>query len=210
MRSRVTTNGQPSRLYVLLAAVHIPQQTTPLEADSSFVLSAFNSATNTCNQYLQAVVDDLHSRKQAQQKGTIAALSIAGHQYYRVDFDFRESPNHRTFICTESKNYLLQWNIVGLSKNAVESTVSTLNTIGAAQPNTAPVEPPSSDTDPKASGATQSKEHVVRVKIGQGVSQGLLVKHSTACLPRSGTICSNPRIGEVERDHQQKWRHRRP
>ena len=175
MRSRVATNGQSS-LYVLLAAVHIPQQTASLEADSSFVLSAFNSAGYNCNQYLQAVVDDLHSRKQAQQKGTIAALNIAGHQYYRVDFDFRESPNHRTFICTESKNYLLQWKIVGLSKNAVESTVSTLNAIGAAQPNTAPVDPPATDIDAKASGASQSKEHVVRVKIGQGVSQGLLIK----------------------------------
>ena len=65
----------------------------------------------------------------------------------------------------------------------MESTVSTLNTIGAAQPNTAPVEPPASDTDPKTSGATQSKEHIVRVKIGQGVSQGLLIKQVRPVYP---------------------------
>lgn len=183
MRGRVATSGPPSSMYVLLAAVHIPQQTAPLEADSSFVLSALESRGHSCQQNLQAIADDLHSRKQAQQKGTIAPVTFAGREFYRADFDFRESPTHRTFLCAESKSYLLQWNVVGLSKNAMESTISTLNAIGAIQAKTAPVARPATDTDSNLTGATQSKEHSVRVKIGQVVSQGLLVKQVRPVYP---------------------------
>lgn len=176
MQNRVAARGQGNSMYVLLAAVHVPQQTASLEANSSFILSAFNSAGNSCNQYLQAVVEDLHSRKQAQQKGTISALTVAGHQYYRADFEFRENPSHRTFVCTESKNYLLQWSIIGLSKSAVDSVVSTFDAIGAAQPDTSPATHPAGDTDLQSSGTSQTDKKAVRVKIGQGVSQGLLIK----------------------------------
>lgn len=89
MRSRVATNGQPASMYVLLAAVHIPQQTAPLEADSSFVLSALESTGHSCQQNLEATANDLHSRKEAQQKGTIAPVTFAGREFYRADFDFR-------------------------------------------------------------------------------------------------------------------------
>jgi TonB family protein len=135
MRKRTSEGGRLTGVYVLLAAVHIPQQTAPLEADSSFVLSALESGSRSCEQYFQSLVNDLHSRKVAQQKGTVRPLTVAGRDFYRADFEFRESPSHRTFLCTKSGDYLLQWNIAALSKGAVESTASTLNAVHATIPN---------------------------------------------------------------------------
>jgi len=173
MRKRVSAGGQSSGMYVLLAAVRIPQKTAPLEADSSFVVSAIESGGRSCEQYLQAVADSLHSQKEAQEKGAVATLTFVGREFYRADFDFRESPSHRTFLCTQSKRYLLQWNVVGLSKGAVESVVSTLNSISAMQPKAAPAEPAASAN----SGAgPENKPQVMSVRVAQGVSQGLIIK----------------------------------
>lgn len=166
MRSRVAQSAQSSGMYVLLAAVHIPQQTTVLEADSSFVLSALQSGGNNCQQYLSAVANNLQSHKQAQGRGTIAPVTFGGRAFYRADFVFKERPNHRTFICTESKNYLLQWNIDGLSDSAVDSAVTTLKAIGAAKSDTDSVEPL---TFPNGG-------HIPRVKVAQGTSEGLRIK----------------------------------
>ena len=182
MRKRVSAGGQSSGMYVLVAAVHIPQQTAPLEADSSFVLSAIESAGRNCEQYLQDLADALHSRKEAKQKGTTAPLTIAGHDFYRADFDFGESPSHRSFLCTQSKDYLLQWNVVGLSKGAVESVVSTLNPIDASQSkaSAAGAAPNNSNSTP----GTQNRPQVVSVRVAQGVSQGLILKKVPPVYPQ--------------------------
>jgi len=176
MRKKVAVDGQSPGMYVLLATVHIPQQTAPLEADSSFVLSAVDSAGRNCEQYLQGLADALHSRKQAKQKGTVTALTIAGRDFYRADFDFGESPSHRTFLCTESKNYLLQWGIVGLSKSDIESTISTLKTFQLWQSPSPPAVPSEKAASSSATAAMQSKPQVVSVRVAQGVSQGLIIK----------------------------------
>jgi TonB family protein len=184
MRKRVSADGQSPGIYVLLAAVHIPQQTAPLEADSSFVLSALESANRSCEQYLQSLGNALHSRKEAQQKGTATPLTIAGRDFYRIDFEFRESPSRRTFLCTQSKNYLLQWNIVGLSKGTVESSVSTLNAIHAGQSQTPPAERSGMDAPSNSAGDMQSKPQVVRVRVAAGVTQGLILKKVPPVYPQ--------------------------
>jgi TonB family protein len=64
MRKRLGSGAQPpAGMYVLVAAVHIPQQTTSLEADSSFVLSAIASGGRSCEQYLKGLADSLSSQK---------------------------------------------------------------------------------------------------------------------------------------------------
>lgn len=174
MRKRVSASGQSPDVYVLLAAVHIPQKTAPLEADSSFVLSAIESNGRNCEQYLTALADSVRSRKEAQEKGTSVPLSIGGHDFRRADFNFRESPSHRSFLCAQSKQYLLQWNIAGLSMSAVESVISTLNGIVTVQPKlSASVSAP---TDSNVKAETQNNTQIVRVRIAQGISQGLIVK----------------------------------
>ena len=175
MRKRVAEGGSLG-LYVLLAAVHIPQQTAPLEADSSFVFSALDGAGRNCEQHLQGLADDLHSRKQAKGKGSVTALMIAGRNFRRVDFDFGESPGHRTFLCMESKDYLLLWNIAGLSKGAVESTVSTLNAIQSASLPSSPAISVENAANSNASAGKGNKAQVANVKVAPGISQGLLIK----------------------------------
>jgi TonB family protein len=182
MRERVSAGGQSSGMYVLIAAVHIPQQTAPLEADSSFVLSALDSGGRNCEQYLKALAASLHSQNEAQVKGTVIPSSIAAHDFHRADFDFRESPSHRTFLCTKSKDYFLQWSVVGLSKGAVESVVSTLNVIDSSQSKASPAgaDPNNSNSAP----GMQSKPQVVSVRVAQGVSQGLILKKVPPVYPQ--------------------------
>jgi TonB family protein len=177
MRKRFSGGGQSSGVSVLLAAVRIPQQTAPLEADSSFVLLAVESGGRGCEEHLKTLGDSFRSQKVAQEKGGVAPLALAGHDYYRADFDFRESPSHRTFLCTPSKEYLLQWNIVGLSKNAVESVIATLNSISATQPSkSVSPQPPAPSPPADAAASTPNKPQVVSVRVEQGVSAGLVIK----------------------------------
>jgi TonB family protein len=181
MRKRLSAGAQSSPgMYVLLAAIHIPQQTAPLEADSSFVLWAVDGGGRNCSQYLNALADSLHSQKEAQEKGTVTPLIIAGRDFERVDLDFRQSPSHRSFLCTQSKDYLLQWNIVGLSKTAVESFISTLNEIGSMRHEV----PAGSSSANSNAGATPNKSQAVGVRVAQGISQGLIVKKVTPIYPQ--------------------------
>ena len=70
----------------------------------------------------------------------------------------------------------MQWNIVGLSKNAVESVVSTLNSISATQFKTAAT-PPGAPSPPANDAASQrNKPQVISVRVSQGVSAGLIIK----------------------------------
>jgi TonB family protein len=181
VRKRVSAGGPSPDVYILLAAVHIPQKMASLEADSSFVLSAIDSGGRSCEQYLTALADSLRSRKEAQEKGAVVSLSVGGHDFRRADFNFRESPSHRSFLCTPSKQYLLQWNIAGLSMDAIESVVSTLSGIVVVQPKV-PVAV-SAPTNSNLNVDTQNKPQIVRVRIAQGISQGLIVKKVAPVYP---------------------------
>ena len=182
MRKRISVGGQSSGTYVLLAAVHIPQQTAPLEADSSFVLSALDSGGRSCEQHLKALADSLHSQKEAQEKGSVTLHTFAGHEFYRADFEFRQSPSHRTFLCTQSKQYFLQWNIDGLSKSAVESVISTLNAIDSVQHKVPAAASVPSDSN-SAARAAQDRSQVRNVRVAQGVIQGLIIKRVQPVYP---------------------------
>jgi TonB family protein len=120
------------------------------------------------------------SHKEAQEKGTVTALTFAGREFYRADFDFRESPSHRTFLCTQSKGYLLQWNVAGLSEGDVESFVSTLNSISATQPKPATAEPARATN---CGAGTENKPQVKSIRVAQGVSQGLIIKKVSPVYP---------------------------
>ncbi len=182
-RSRNAANGPTPGIYVLLAAVHIPQRNNSQEADASFVLSAFDSSGRGCDQYLQGLAGDIHSQKQGQQKGAVTSVTIAGREFYRADFDFREDPSRRTFLCTQSKGYLLQWMIAGLFKDATESTIATLNAI---QPATHASDPASNSQGTTAANATQatgSQQKILRVRVSQGVTQGMKIKDVSPIYP---------------------------
>jgi len=168
--------------YVLLAAVHIPQHTAPLEADSSFVLSALDGgsgSTESCDKYLQALGAGIQSTKQGKQKGEVSKFTIGSRDFYRIDFEFNSAPRHRAFICNQAKGYLLQWNIAGLSKNAIDAVASTLNLIQPVNRQT-PV-PSASDAALKI----PRNDPIVpsRVRVSQGVTAGMVVKRVQPIYP---------------------------
>ncbi len=183
MRSRNSANGPTPGTYVLLAAVHIPQRSNSQEADASMVLSAFDSGGRGCEQYFQGLASDIHSQKQGQQKGAVASMTIAGREFYRADFDFREDPSRRTFLCTQSKGYLLQWMIAGLFKDATESTIATLNAIQPATHASDPASNRQGTTAANATQATGSQQKILRVRVSQGVTQGMKIKDVSPIYP---------------------------
>ncbi len=177
MRSKSASEGNAQGAAVLLAAVHIPQDTDPLKADSSFTVLAVNRSgtpPQDCQHYLEALANDVQSRKEGQQKGDVSQFTIAGHDFYRRDFEYRRGVDHRTFLCTSSNDYLLQWNIVGWSKQAIETAVSTLQSMTASAPLSPPVPPP-----PTQGG----QQPATQVRVSQGVSMGLLIKRVAPIYP---------------------------
>src|ERR1035437_6280005 len=179
-RSKLASEGNTQGTYVLLAEVHIPQDTDSLRADSSFTVFAVNHpgapSSQECRQYLEAVASGLRSQKEGRQKGDVSQFTVAGHDFYRGDFEYRHGVDHRTFLCTSVKDYLLQWTIVGWSKQAIETAVSTLGSMAPLPPPTLP-QPPAKPTP----GGHQSLP--MRVRVSPGVSTGLLIKKVTPVYP---------------------------
>jgi len=180
MRSKIASEGNSQGTYVLLAAVHIPQDSEPMKADSSFIVISTNrSGAQDCKQYLEVFANSVQSHKDGKPKGDVSQFTIAGHDFYRRDFEFRHDPEHRTFLCTSMKDYMLQWNIVGLSKDAIETAVSTLRSITPAPP------PPATTAQPPPPTVKSSNvsPHVQAVRVSSGVSVGLLIKKVVPVYP---------------------------
>ena len=180
MRSKIASEGNSQGTYVLLAAVHIPQDSEPMKADSSFMVLATNhSGAQDCKQYLEVFANSVQSQKDGKPRGDVSQFTIAGHDFYRRDFEFRHDPEHRTFLCTSIKDSMLQWNIVGLSRNAIETAVSTLRSITTAPP------PPATTTQPPPATVKSSNvsPHAQAVRVSSGVSVGLLIKKVVPVYP---------------------------
>ncbi len=178
MRSKLAAEGNTQGTYVLLAELHIPQDTDSLRADSSFTVFAVSrpggASSQECRQYLETVASELRSQKEGQQKGDVTQVTIAGHGFYRGDFEYRHGVDHRTFLCTAIKDYLLQWTIVGWSKQAIETAVSTLNSITNL--------PPTMPSDPVPSPPVDQRPPL-KVRVSSGVSTGLLIKKVVPTYP---------------------------
>jgi TonB family protein len=176
IRKRFVAEKWGSGVYILLAAVHIPEHTAPLEADSSFVLSAIESisgsTTENCQRYLENLAADLSSGKETQEKGEVGEFSVAGRDFRSTDFKFRRDPRFRTTVCTQAKSYLLQWNVSGLSKSAVDNTVLTIKTLTPL---------PSSLTEQSV---TQEWSNTPRyVKISSEIAKGLKIRQIDPVYP---------------------------
>jgi TonB family protein len=173
MRGKVASEGPSSGTYVLLAALHIPQNASPLRADSSFTFLAVNRpADQDCKQHLELLVNSLQSQKDGKPKGAVSQFTSAGRDFYRADFEFRQSIEHRTFVCLSSKDYFLQWNIIGWPKQAIETAVATLGSMTSAPPTTAPAPQP-----------VGNQNAPMKVRVATGVATGLLIKKVTPIYP---------------------------
>ena len=96
VRSKIAAERNRRGTYVLLAAVHIPQTHASLRADSSFNVLAVSrpgASLQDCKQSLEAMASELESQKEGQQKGDLRQFTIAGHDFYRGDFEYRLGTN---------------------------------------------------------------------------------------------------------------------
>ncbi|MBZ5663811.1 MAG: energy transducer TonB [Acidobacteriia bacterium] len=177
IRSKTAAEENPHGTYVLLAAIHLPQDSDPSRADTSLIIKAAyrpSAPPQDCADYLQAVAASLRSQKEGESRGDVTQFTVAGHDFYRGNFEYSHGVNHGAVLCTSIKDYMLRWHIVGRSKEEVEVAVSTLQAITPTPPMTTP-QPPTAVAD----GA-----HVPdQVRISSGVSTGLLVRKVTPEYP---------------------------
>ena len=172
MRAKVAADGKAAGPSVLLAAVHIPVDSEPLRADSSFTVFALPlkaTSAGNCTEYLNGLTTSIQSQKQGEPKGSLSQFTVAGHDFYRRDFQFKKGIDHRTFVCTATKEYLLEWILEGWSKEAIETAVATMQSITPSAPVSQPVPVPPSPQQAKPAVPT-------RVRVSAGVSTGLLIK----------------------------------
>jgi TonB family protein len=194
MRSKLASEGKADGKYVLLSAVHIPQDTDPLKADSSFTVYALSGtgvpAPDECKHYLELVAENLRTQKEGQQKGDVIQIAIAGHNFYRGDYEYRHGVDHGALLCTAIKDYLVQWNIEGWSKQAIETAVSTLNLMTSLPPiSLQSLDPP-----------TEPSKAPKQVQVAQGASTGLVIKRVQPVYPpeaRYEHIQGSVRLGAI-------------
>ncbi len=183
IRKREDPEGKARDTGVLLSVVYIPKDAP--RADSTFTVVALRRARapapDECKRYLGLVADELHSRKEGQQKGDLTQFNTAGHEFYRGDFVYPSGTEHGALLCTAIKDYLLQWNIRGWSKQAIESAVSTLNSIAPASPVPAQSGPATSrQPEDDAPGHPKSPQ---RVRVAEGVLRGRVIKQIRPIYP---------------------------
>jgi TonB family protein len=133
VRNRLVSEKQLQDANLLLAAVHIPQDTTELRADSSFTLMALNRSghTNTenCRQYLDELSAGLRASRTAKRKGEMSEYLVAGHEFTRAKFEYWSGPNDRAVICSPARDFLLLWKIEGSYWDSVDEAASTIYAI---------------------------------------------------------------------------------
>ncbi|MGA7632267.1 MAG: energy transducer TonB, partial [Terriglobales bacterium] len=79
---------------------------------------------------------------------------------------------HRSFVCLSSKDYFLQWNIIGWPKQAIETAVATLDSMTLA--------PPPTTSAPQQVG---KQDAPTSTHLASGVATGLLIKKVTPVYP---------------------------
>ena len=205
MQKRFASNGTAPRAYALLAAVYVPQNAGLSQVNSSFTLLAADLPDVDCKRYLDAIAANFQFNKEAQQKGDLRRLIVAGRDFVRADFEYRNGIKYQSTICSASKGFLLLWNIGSTAKNGVETAASTLQAISALPPKPAqdPAAPPASaqeSAQPPESKSSGPK----KVQVLQGVSRGLLIKKVTPIYPEEarhariqGTVRMNAEISKT-------------
>ena len=167
IRNRLAAEKQLQDAHLLLAAVHIPQDTTELRADSSFTVLATNRSkqtkTENCRQYLETLASSLLASKTAKQKGEMSEYLVAGHEFTRAKFEYWSGTNDRAVICSPARDFLLLWKIEGSYWDSVDEAASTIYAIV-----------PWPRTEPSESSKSESSKTVAAIQLSQSDSFSLL------------------------------------
>ena len=157
---------------LILAAVHIPQDVTELRADPSLIVLAVRQSasvnTETCNQYLNMQTAALRRSKAAKQKEEITTFTVAGHEFSRLNLEYRSGRNDRAELCSPAYGYLLMWKLDGSTWDAVDEAVSTVYAIAPWTPRERP----------------RQSERSAQHSISQNTAAGLLLKRVQPVYPQ--------------------------
>lgn len=133
IRKRLASTNQPESQNLLLAAVQIPQDITDLRRESSLLVLALPRSAQgdarSCRQYLDGLVSTLRATKVADQKDEISEYSVAGHDFSRVNLEYRSGISDRAMICGATEDYLLIWKVEGSRWHFVDEAASTVYAI---------------------------------------------------------------------------------
>ena len=186
VRKRYSAEYGTGNAEILLVGVHIPQDNTELRADTTFTLLAANRSsqgvTDSCSNYLGALAHKLQASKEAKQRGAVSQFKVGTRDFYRADFEYRNAPNDHATICSPVRDYLLLWSIKALSRKALETAVSTLNTITAPPTRTKsqmdPLDalPPEPSQPSPAPSLPLAQRHPTVVRVVGGISAGMVIK----------------------------------
>ncbi len=149
--------GSQSAL-VLLAGFHVPKNNSDPFEDASFTLFALAQSPHapavSAPEQLAALAAAKAQRK-VKQKGEVTQFEAAGVTFYRADFD-ASGGRVESQVCALVKGYMLQWSFLAESRSALEDAIATLRLLTKYD---GPPPPP-----------------IRRVRVSQGVSQGLIVR----------------------------------
>jgi len=196
VRNRLTSEKQLQDAALLLAAVHIPQDTTELRADSSLTVLAMNRSAQAdaenCSQYLGKLETNLRASRIAKRKGEMSEYTVAGREFSRVNLDYSAGTSVRAVICSPARDFLLLWKIEGSNWESVDDAASTIYAIVPWH---------------RAKPSELSKSHA-EVHLSQNDALGLLVRKVNPVYPAEardshiqGTVRMQAEIGttgEVE------------
>jgi protein TonB len=166
VRNRLASRNPAQSESLLLAAVHIPQDVTDLRADSSFTVTAVTRSahanTDNCARYLK-----MWPGKKATLKGTISEYTVAGHEFFRANFDSRTDASDLAVVCSPAGHYLLLWHVQGLYWDSVDDAASTVYAIVPWPPDE----------------ETGSSESFQQVTVPRNTSASLLVREVKPVYP---------------------------
>jgi TonB family protein len=201
MQKKVGSGGSSPRAYVLLAAVYVPKNAVLSEVNSSFTLLAVDLPNTDCRRYLNDFAASLRSEKAGQQKGEMSQFAVAGHDFFRGDFEYRTGATYRSTVCSMANGFLLLWNIAATTRTGVETAASTLQSLLALPPAAESSPAPATAAAATAeSSSAPGESKPANVRVAMGVSNGLLVKKVQPLYPseaRQAHIQGQVKLGAV-------------
>jgi TonB family protein len=184
LRKRVASSNPAPDFDVLLAAVYVPK--SDLSGSSPFFsLYAYRQPATDCKKSLEATIANSQGKRD-QPEGEIEEFTVAGREYYRVNFARGTSGRHRCLICTAANGHLLVWNAGAPKEKGLDAIVATLNSITpSAQRSAAESAQSAGPKDGAADGAAPETDSAQtdRVKIVGGITSGLLIKRVNPIYP---------------------------
>jgi TonB family protein len=184
LRRRLDSSDSGRNFDVLLAAVYVPK--SELSGTSPFFsVYAYRQPAADCKKSFEAMI----ARSQGDKKDStreVIAFSSAGRDYFRLNLAPAVGGRHQSMICTQAKGRLLVWNAGAANEKGLDTIVSTLDSISSLPEKTMKESSQSEVQEGSAAGKSLVNRDAAQgnnIKVGTGVTTGLLIKRTTPIYP---------------------------